>query len=65
MICRCGADVRWAEIEGEFGQKVLIDSTPSFKGPNRFREVGYRPLTVERVPEDAETYAYPEHVHPN
>lgn len=40
---------------------VRLDGIPSIKGPNRFREVSYAPLTVEPVSDSYEGSAYPRH----
>lgn len=55
---RCGVTIRWAESPNG---RVKLDNLPSMMGPNRFRETGYEPLTVEPVDQKAQVLAYKKH----
>lgn len=58
--CRaCGRNVRWADTPD--GKRVSLEPTPASRGPNRFREIGYNPLRVEAIPDDADALAYERH----
>lgn len=70
----CGVDIRWATIvnmpivEREnlkifLNGRIPLDAHPTYKGPNRFREVGYNPLRVEPVGDNDDVAAYALHTH--
>ena len=56
----CGLDIRWAEL-AETGERIKLENLPAYAGEDRFREIGYNPLTVEPVGPSDPVVGYVKH----